>query len=194
MIEIKTEQMERVQAMLGRIPGAVPKAVANAINRAAQGGRTDAVKKANEKYVIKTGRVRETMEVKQANSAKLSASIISRGRTRALSYFKITPSKPPQRLPKVGVHAQAIRSRSGGIIRRSFVAKMASGHIGVFHRIKKLTDRGEVEVKLHQHYGPSVPQMIGSKSVRTFVEEGAQRRLDERLDQEINRILKGYGK
>lgn len=186
MIEIKAEQMERVQAMLGRIPGAVPKAVANAINRAAQGGRTDAVKKVREEYTITAGWIRETMEIRQANSANLSASIISRGRPRALTYLKIRPGKPTKRKPKDGVFAQVKRG-AGGPIAKSFVAKMASGHVGVFNR------EGAKRFPIVQRYGPSVPQMIGSKSVRTFVEEGAQRRLDERLDHEINRILKGYG-
>ena len=187
MIEIKADQIERAQALLRHIPRAVPKALANAINRAAQGGRTDAVKKAREIYVIPAGRVRETIEISKAQPSKLSAMVLARGRPRALSYFKITPSKPTKRKPKGGVNAQVKRG-AGGRIAKSFVAKMASGHVGVFNR------QGASRFPIVQRYGPSVPQMIGSSTVTRFVEEGARRRLSERLDHEINRILRGYGK
>ena len=187
MIEVRADQIERAQALLGHIPNAVPKAVVNAINRAAQGGRTDAVRKAREEYVIQAGRIRENIEIRQANSANLSASIISRGRPRALSYFKISPDSPAKHRPPDGVYVK-VKSNGGKTIAKSFVAKMASGHVGVFNR------EGAKRFPIVERYGPSIPQMIGSDSVRAFVEEGAQRRLDERLDHEINRILRGYGK
>ncbi|WP_425057622.1 hypothetical protein SCACP_21390 [Sporomusa carbonis] len=206
MIELSAEQLERAQKLLGHIPGAVPKAIANAINRAAEGGRTDAVKKTREVYTISPSRIRETMEIRKAQTSNLSAAVISRGQPRALSYFKIKPSKPTKRRPKDGVYAQ-VKYGAGGIIAKSFVAKMANGHIGVFNRsaVKYMKDQGPRPKKrgagntkgrfaIDQHYGPSVPQMLGNQSVIKFVEEGAKRRLDERLDHEINRILRGYGK
>lgn len=173
--------------MLGHIPGALPKALISAINRAAEGARTDAVTKAREEYVITAGRVRETIQINKAGTANLSASVVSRGRPRALSYYKIRPGKVTKRRPPEGVYAQVKRS-GGGPIAKSFVAKMASGHVGVFHRA------GAGRFPLVQRYGPSVAQMLEAKSISQYVEAGAQRRMDERLSHEINRLLKGYGK
>ena len=187
MIVIGAERMDVAQKVLGHIPEAVPKATASAINRAAEGGRTDAVKKAREIYVIPAGRVRETIDIRKAQPSNLLAMVLARGRPRALSYFRITPGKPTKRRPKDGVHVQVKRGE-GGTISKSFVAKMASGHVGVFNR------EGAAKFPIEQRYGPSVPQMLGSPTVTQFVEEGAQRRLGERLDHEINRILRGCGK
>lgn len=187
MIELTAEQITLGRQMLGHIPGAQPKALTSAINRAAEGARTDAVAKAKEEYVITAGRVRETIQINKASRANLSASVVSRGRPRALSYFKISPGKVTKKRPPGGVFAQVKRS-GGGTITKSFVAKMASGHVGVFHRA------GSGRFPLVQRYGPSVAQMLESKSVSQYIEAGAVRRLDDRLNHEINRILRGYGK
>lgn len=187
MIDITETRMKLAQQLLGHVPGAVPKAVSSAINRSAEGTRTDAVSKVKEEYVITAGRVRETFEIKKANSSNLSASIISRGRPRALSYFKIRPGKVTKRRPAGGVYAQTKRA-GGGTIAKSFVVQMASGHTGVFNR------EGDGKFPIVQRYGPSVPQMLESPTVTKYVEAGAERRLDDRLNHEINRILRGYGK
>lgn len=187
MIDVSTDRIELLQIMLGHIPGAIPKALSAAINRAAEGARTDAVKKVREEYVITAARIRETINIDKANATNLAARIKSRGRPRALSYFKLRPGKPTRRRPKDGVHVQVKRS-GGGPVAKSFVAKMASGHVGVFHR------QGSGRFPIVQRYGPSVAQMVGSPSVSRYVEESAQRRLGDRLDHEINRILKRYGK
>ena len=187
MIDLTDEQLKKANDYLGHIPGALPKAVSSAVNRAAEGARTDAVSKAREEYVIQAGRIRETIEIRKANASNLSASVISRGRPRALSYFKIRPGRVTKRKPPEGVHVQVKRS-GGGPISKAFVAKMASGHIGVFNR------EGKAKFPIVQRYGPSVPQMIGGTSVQKHVELGAMRRLDDRLDHEINRILRGIGK
>lgn len=187
MIDLTVEQIELAKQMLGHVPGALPKVLTNAINRAAEGARTDAVAQAKTEYTITAGRVRETIQINKASTSNLSAMVISRGRPRALSYYKIRPGKVTKRRPAEGVFAQVKRS-GGGTIAKSFVAKMASGHIGVFNRT------GSYRFPIVQRYGPSVAQMLESTSVSQYVEAGASRRLGERLDHEINRILRGYGK
>ncbi len=186
MIDISVNQMELAKLLLGHIPGAVPKVLANSINRSAEGARTDAVTKAKEEYVITAGRVRETINIRKASTSNLSAIVTSRGRPRALSYYKIRPGKVTKRRPPEGVYAQIKRS-GGGPIAKSFVAKMASGHIGVFNR------SGSSRFPIVQRFGPSVAQMLESKSVSRYVEAGANRRLSDRLDHEINRLLARYG-
>ncbi|CVK18466.1 phage tail protein [Sporomusa sphaeroides] len=187
MIDITAEQINMAKLMLGHIPGAIPKVLANAINRAAEGARTDAVTKAKEDYTITAGRVRETISISKASTSNLSAAVTSRGRPRALSYYKIRPGKVTKRRPADGVYAQVKRS-GGGTIAKSFVAKMSSGHVGVFNR----TSAGRFPIV--QRHGPSVAQMLESKSVSQYVEAGANRRLSDRLNHEINRMLARYGK
>ncbi|SDD89633.1 phage tail protein [Sporomusa acidovorans] len=187
MIDLTAERIELAQMMLGHIPGAVPQALTNAINRSAEGARTDAVAKAKEEYVITAGRIRATIGLKKANASNLSAAVISRGRPNSLSYFKLRPGKATKRRPSAGIFAQVKRS-GGGPIAKSFIAKMANGHEGVFNRT------GAKRMPIVERYGPSAPQMLENESVSRYVEAGATRRLDERLGHEINRLLERYGK
>lgn len=187
MIDLTVEQIELARQMLGHIPGALPKAVVGAINRSAEGARTDAVRQVRDEYVITAARVRETIGIRKADPTNLVAIVTSRGRPRALSYFKLRPGKVTKRRPAEGVYVQTKRS-GGGTIAKSFVAKMASGHVGVFNRT------GAARFPIVQRYGPSVAQMLGNKSVSRYIEEGANRRLDARLNHEINRLLARYDK
>ena len=63
---------------------------------------------------------------------------------------------------------------------------MKSGHIGVFHRAN-----GNSSLPIQQNYGPSVPQMLESKSVSAFIKEKAQEVLETRLEHEIDVLLRG---
>jgi hypothetical protein len=187
MIGITAERMDFAQKVLGHIPGGLPKALANTINRATEGARTDAVRQVREEYIITSGRVRETLSIRKANPSNLTASVTSRGRPRALSYFKLRPGKVTKTRPRVGMHAQVKRG-GGEVIPETFIAKLASGHTGVFWR------EGKKRFPIEQLYGPSVAQMVGSPNVSRYVEQNAQRRVNGRLDHEIYRLLRGAGR
>jgi hypothetical protein len=186
MINVTDSQVNRAIEALQHIPNAVPKALSAAINRAAEGARTEAVKKVKEEYVITASRVRETIHIFKANPANLTAAITSRGRLRALSYFKTNPSKPLTR--RITRQLIAHVKRTGGeTISGAFIAKTRSGHVGVFNRV------GKARLPVVQRYGPSVPQMMGEPRVSSHIEQESKRRLDDRIEHEISRILRGVG-
>ncbi|MBE3586566.1 MAG: phage tail protein [Thermoanaerobacter sp.] len=185
MIELTVEQMDKAERLLGHIPGAAPKAMANAINRAAEAARTEAARKVRELYYIKHKDVLATMKIYRATPDDLTATVISKGNLIALSKFRITP-KQPQPKRKKPVIARVKRGE-GGPIKSAFVARMQSGHVGVFIRV------GRSRLPIRELYGPSVPQMLGSPNVTEWVEEKAIERLEQRLEYEINRILEGKG-
>lgn len=187
MITVSTEQMERAELLLKGIPKGVEKAVAAALNRAAEGARTIAIKKVRERYYIQAKDVRETIEIKKAMINEPVAIIKASGSPLALSKFRITPSNPPAKRRKKPIIARVVRGE-GGPIRSAFVAKMQSGHIGVFRRV------GKERLPITELYGPSVPQMLGHESVTEYIEEKARERLENRLEHEINRLLRGVGK
>ena len=185
MIRVDAKQLEKAENVLSQIPGAVPKAVARAINRATQNARTNAVKKITNEYTIKRKRVVDTMDIKKASPGKLSAFVLSKGSVIALSYFKTFPGKVPTRRLKNPVFVQ-VKKSGGGTIKGAFLAEMKSGHIGVFHRAN-----GNSSMPIQQNYGPSVPQMLESKSVSAFIKEKAQEVLETRLEHEIDVLLRG---
>ncbi|MFY0545457.1 phage tail protein [Brevibacillus sp. H7] len=181
MIELNVEQIDQAERMLGHIPGAAPKAMANAINRAADSARTEAARKVRETYYITHKDVINTIKIYRATSSDPSAMVLSRGSVMALPKFRVTPKRPqPKRKAAVVVR---VKRGEGGPIKKAFVARMKSGHIGVFKRA------GKSRFPIDQMYGPSVPQMLGAPRVSAWVEEKAADRLDQRLDHEIKRIL-----
>jgi hypothetical protein len=181
VITVSAEKMEYAERMLRNIPGAAKRAAANAINRASESARTEAARKVRELYYIKQSDVTSTIKLYRATPEDLSSVVVSRGNLLALSKFRVTPSQPqPNRRRPIIVR---VKRGSGGIITGAFVARMSSGHIGVFNRI------GKTRLPIIQRYGPSVPQMLGNPSVTNWVEQKAYETLDKRLDHEINRIL-----
>ncbi len=182
-IEIREEQFERAKLVLSNVPKGIERAMASAINRAAQSGRTEAVKKVRERYIVKASTVREPLKIERASSSSPIATLRAAGSVIPLSKFKIRPSKPtPGKLTPVS--ATVIKGK-GGTISKAFVARMPAGHVGVYRR------KGRPRLPIMELYGPSAPQMIGNEEVMRALEEKAQQTLDERMEHEITRLLEG---
>lgn len=183
MIELTVSQIEKAERMLAHIPGAAPRAMSNAINRATDSAKTEAARKAREQYYITHKDVLSTMKMYRASAQDLTASVVSRGNLIALPKFRVTPAKPqPRRKKPITVR---VKRGQGGPVRKAFVAGMRSGHTGVFMR------SGKKRFPIEQMFGPSVPQMLESRSVNAWVSQKANETLDKRLDHEINRVLEG---
>ncbi len=185
MISINKEDMELAEQALAGMPGAVNKAAARAINRAIIKAKTNAVKKVTAEYYISANRVDETIKVKKSTASILQGSVFSRGRSRALSYFRINPSQTGQK-PKDGIFAQVKKSSTGGYIQRGFFTKFRSGHKAVVERV------GKSSLPVKELVGPSVPSMLGNKSVREYIDPIAEKELNDAFTHEVNAYLKGY--
>lgn len=214
MITIDEKGLAEAQKLLADMPKAIPKAAARAINRAATAAKTEAWKQVKKDYTIKRARVSKAWDkTPKATASNLSTKLISRGSVMPLSYFRIKPKSPPKRRPKNPVYVQ-VRRDGGGTIRSAFVARTKSEHTGVFHRMQQGT-RGPIlkfmkggaprpkkkgvgmtkgKAAIQQNYGPSVPQMLASKSVSAFIEERASEILNKRFEHEVNAILNGVTK
>lgn len=212
MITIDEKGMAEAQKLLAGMPKAVPRAAARAINRAAAAAKTEAWGQVKKTYTIKRAKVSKAWgKVTKATAANPRAKLISRGPVMPLSYFNIKPKSPPKRRPKNPVFVQ-VRKDGGGQIQDAFVARMKSGHTGIFHRMQEGTKgeifkykenprpkkRGQGMTKgiaaIEQNYGPSVPQMLGNKTVFAFIEERSSRVLNKRFAHEVNAILNGVTK
>ncbi|ABO49743.1 conserved hypothetical protein [Desulforamulus reducens MI-1] len=183
MIELRADQIERVQDLLQHIPEAIPKAISNTINRAAETAKTEAARKARETYYVKHSDVIKTIRITKASPSNLSATVLSRSSPIALSKFNVTPRQPQPKRRKPII--ARVKKGAGGSIQGAFVARVTSGHVGVFNRV------GPARLPITQRFGPSIPQMIGSETVTRWVEEKALETIDKRLDHEISRVLEG---
>lgn len=212
MITIDENGLAEAQKLLADMPKTIPKAAARAINKTATATKTEAWKQVKKIYTIKRVRFNKAWDkVSRATASNLKAELISRSPRLPLSYFKIKPKSPPKRRPRNPVFVQVKRGE-GGPIRDAFVARMKSGHTGVFHRMQD-GSRGEIHeykirprpkkrgqgmtkgiAQIEQNVGPAVPQMLGSKTVSAFIEKRASEVLNERFTHEVNAILNGVTK
>lgn len=161
----------------------VPKAFTSAINRVGQGVKTEASRKIRETYRIRSSDVSKygNIRVTRASPERMQLLLTSRGRNIPLIRFATSPNKPPDKQPKV---LKASVKREGGRkpIPGAFVARMRSGHVGVFERA------GKSRTPIEEKYGPAVPVMLNNPEITQHLMDEAQRRMKVRLDHEMNRV------
>lgn len=183
MIEFTADKILRAETLLGEIKGALPKVQSNAINRSLVSARAEAVRSVRQEYAIGADAVRKTIVVRIASMANPVGCILSSGSPIALSKFDVSPKRPQGGKNQTPVTVRVKLAGGRKPIKHAFVAKVSSGHIGVFIRA------GKKRYPIKQLYGPSVPQMLGSEKVSKKIEAKAMETLDKRLDHEINRVL-----
>lgn len=208
MIEIDASALQQAEKMLQGIPGAAKKAVSTAARKTVRGAKKDAVQKVRERYTIKATYITRTMSFSNEGSA-MSFGFKSKGRVNDLAYFKHNPGSVPKRRPAKGkyLYSQVVKGE-GGTIAHAFLAKLSSGHIGVFRRNGKNMNqvpsywratwgwgaykgqgRKEGITKLS---GPSTPQMLGSPTVADFIQKRMEERLAVNVEHEVNAFLMGF--
>jgi len=174
------KKMEMAQAMLSGIKNGFPKAVSRAINRTATTTNVQASKLIKKEYTIKGG---TKGTVTKATTSMLAGNINFKGRPRLLRNFSMG-------ITKKGITARVKRSSGRRLIPRTFIRPLVGSNVpGVLQR-KKGAARYPIEV-LH---GPSLPQMAGNVNVQPEVEKFIQKKMDERLNHEVDALLKGFAK
>ncbi len=190
MLEVRSEQMERVQAMLGGLPGNKTKAaLSNAATRAMQTARGrvwDAVK--TEYTVKKSAFLRETkIKLYRANKEAIGAGLEFKGYLIPLIDYNVkgyrAHEKRAVRLAKVEVFRGAKET-----LRHAYIANLGTYGEAVFERLSPT--RRDTSSQL---YGPSAAHMVDNAAVIDDVSKAAQQTFDNRLEHEIDRILRGYG-
>ena len=189
MIEVDARGIEQAQELLKDIPGATKNAVSSALRKCLQNAKKEAVKKVRERYTIrKAGYVSRTIKMKVEN---MTGILSSKGPVNDLSYFKTNPKTVPKRRPPKGkyLYSQVVKGQ-GGTIAHAFLARMKSGHVGVFQRAGHGASNASLPIS--KLAGPSTPQMLGSPSVTEFIAKKMLERMDKNLEHEIDAFLKGY--
>ena len=189
MVEVDARGIEQAQELLKDIPGASKKAVSTALRKSLRNAKKEAVKKVRERYTIrKAGYVSRTIKMKVENMAGI---LSSKGPVNDLAYFKTNPKTVPKRRPPAGkyLYSQVVKGQ-GGTIAHAFLARMKSGHVGVFQRAGHGASNASLPIS--KLAGPSTPQMLGSPSVTEFIAKKMLERMDKNLEQEIGAFLKGY--
>lgn len=197
MITIDDKELEKAQKLLGGIENGVKRAITSAINHSLGKAKTKLKKKITQEYYIKSSDVEKTLSIKKANYSTLAGTISSRSKRTSLTKLK---------LKKSGTSILSGVRKSNGIkllrgkdelFGKPFTAKMKNGHIGVFQRKTKqrirvgMVSSSEQENPIQELYTLSIPQMAGEKGIQKYIEEEAEKMVNERFEHEVERILKG---
>lgn len=189
MMEVDVSGLKQAAELLKDIPGATKKAASTALRKSLRNAKKEAVKKVREKYTIrKAGYVTRTIKMRVDG---MTGILSSRGPVNDLAYFKTKPKTVPKHRPATGnyLYSQVVKGK-GGTIAHAFLAKMKSGHVGVFQR----ADHGAntASLPIQKLAGPSTAQMLGSPEVTKFISEKMIERMEVNLKHEVNAFLMGY--
>ena len=211
-IKVDTGQLRRAEEILRGIPGGAEQAVKSSLLRARQHLWTQSRREVRKKYDISDANLRAErsarMTYRYSPGAGIEAGVDFMG--NKIPLHKFTGSAPRERVdqnktvlvnaygamrfvhPSIAAKAHQYRETPAETFPHAFVARMRSGHVGIFEREKGKT-RLDPNLPIHELKGDAFSQMVGEQSVRDALTEDALDTMEKRLDHEIERILRGYG-
>jgi hypothetical protein len=164
-LEIDDRNMRR---FIRQMPAAGKRSTARSLNKAIGQARTLAAREVSDKRNIKISRAKEQMRLHKANTTKPEAAIIARGKP-----IPVIDVKGSKRQTKAGVKVKLTARGKAHLFEGAFLAKMASGHVGVFRRggnLKRVsrgnskgTSRGNLPIM--EMTIPSVPATMVQKDI-----------------------------
>lgn len=187
-LTIDTSQCEIAKKFLTKeLAPKIKPEIADAANRAAAGIRTDGTRAITKQYGITRKLVFDSWKVRRSsrNAAEPIAYAVTQSGMVPLYQYKPSPKSVMTGRTRGGVSAMVVGQRV--TFKHAFVAKMKSGHVGVFRR--RSTRRLDIE----ELYGLSVPQLAEREEVASVVQAGASKRFEARLLHGIDRLLSQYG-
>ena len=168
---------------VGALDGDVRKSFYSALSRTSQRLKTESGRKAREMYVVKSKAVTDQVVLRRGSASSLSNELRWKGRNIPLMQFRTNPKSPNARTRVL----KAAVKRAGGNkkVDGAFLARMQSGHIGVFRRSSRK------RLPIEELYGPAVPVMLNNPAVVEHLERVAAEEMEKRFEHELSRRLGG---
>lgn len=209
--EVGGQSLDRAEQMLAGFPGGLDKAIKSAMSRSLSHLRTNSTKEIRKVYAISAAALRTEENIKTKYTYQpgqgISGYVLFSGHKIPLyRYDGSSPVQPTQDTSKTinalingqwrktypGVTAAGHQKVSTSPTRfeDAFVARMKSGHVGIFERTGGATSTGNDALK--ELMGSSVPQMVGNEDVQQALVDETMKKFDERLEHEINVIINGW--
>ncbi len=173
-IELKTNA-KQIAAQVALDSAEFRTATMRSLNRAADGTKTDATRKIRETYNVQLKTLQPAFYVRKATRDTLVAVVGASGRPLRLFGFSA-------RQTKAGVSV-SVRRGSRKTLRGAFIARMPSGHTGVFMR------RGSKRLPIDEKYTVSVPGMLGAKQIEAALRAAAVSRFEKAMDQNVRYLV-----
>lgn len=203
------ESVDRAAKLLAGIDGGINKAIDSAMSRATAHLRSNSAKAIRERYAISTTNIRtnENVKVRYTRQNGVQAEVTFHGgKIPLFRYDGAAPRQPAVSTselvqamiagewrtvhPSLPAYGHQLKGSSPVVFQDAFVARMKSGHVGIFERTGGSSEGGGDAI--HEIMGSSVPQMLGNQEVAEKLATDAMAKFDERLDHEVLAILNGW--
>jgi hypothetical protein len=167
-LTVSDEQKRQLAADLAGIKNGVAKACAQAINKTLATGRATVTKRLAPELAIKQKLIREQIGVRKADYKTQRGYVTIRKKSLPLYDFNPIPKlplhearaaaatkgkKPPKR-PAVGISVKVRPGRGRQVLAHTFIARMKSGHVGIFERAGRGGKRVPRKV-IKERWGPT---------------------------------------
>lgn len=179
VVTINPSQLRKMERALKGIHNGVPKALAPAINRTLDRGRTVVKQEIRKNYVIKAKDIPITMH--RASTDHLKGEVEVRSGMLPLNRFSVKPSRVQRGRTRRPLFVQ-VRVGGGGILPHAFVATTGS-YTGPFERV------GNSRLPIRKLMGISAAIMASQPNVGPVVQREMDATLEKRIDYEIKRAL-----
>lgn len=202
-------QLARAEKLLAGIPNGVQRAMKSAMARAVSHLRASTVKAIQQRYDISAGNIRanENVTIRYTYQDGVQAFVtFAGGKIPLFRYGGASPGAPAysdERVPMMihgqwrtgrpglPAHGHQLKGTAPALFEHAFVARMGSGHTGIFARDGGKTRTGGDSIS--EIMGGTVPGMLGSKEVADRLGEETGKVAREHLEHEIIRQLNGWG-
>jgi len=193
-IKVDEAQLAELQARLRDFPKQIPKILARAMNRASSTMRSRIVKLVAKRAGIKQKLIRKRIWFRKANATSLWAMI-----TGGKSGWPLIAMGAKQ--TKRGVTIRRAPKTKRELLAHAFIAKMPSGHVGVFVRKPGWTHRLPRGRTSGRKHGLAIKEQYGSSLVEYLNEVGAlpeivaegEQVIHKRMVAETDRLLAKKG-
>jgi len=180
---------------LAKVRGGLGKALERTLNRVGEGMRTETDREIRAAYHVKRKYTLRNLKLFPAIAKynRYWVMVRAEGAKLPLIAFQTRPASPPAKPPKAGTLVSVRKDKTGKRIKHGFVARMESGHVGVFER-EIVGGKRVGRLKIIEMRGPSVKGMLRKEVMQTgAVLERAKERADKRLQHEVKQVLRQAG-
>lgn len=186
-VQVNRAQLRAAIRLLDDVPKGFPRAASAALNRSVISARSHLVRRLKAVLNMKSGDIRKSTKIRKSNYTRLVAEVNLTGRRIPVYRFGPRPRTPEaDRARKRGRGVSWKIRRQGGRTkaRHAFVARTASGHVGVYQRV------GRARLPIRELLGPSLPQVLDddARMVRETMEDAGQL-LEKNLASQVERLL-----
>lgn len=186
MINVTAEQLDRINAILSEIPGGAEKALTGVIKRATSTVRSETTRQISNVYAITQKDIRAETNIHmytRTSGGNVVGEITFSGYKIPLYRFNATPKDV---IRGATVKAAQFRSEQPKVFEHAFIARMKTGHTGIFER------ETSKRFPITEHMGSATAQMARNSVVLEEVEAKTTAVIEKRIEHEITRILNAY--